>query len=124
MRLLGGLIVAALLSSFVLVTPVSRADNGYHGDFYTPPDPLPPGAPGDLIRTEPMTVNIANDRPDLLDITATRLLYRTTNTHGQAVAVSGTYIQPNTPWPGPGPRPLISFAIGTHGQGDQCARRG
>ena len=22
-------------------------------EFYTPPDPLPPGAPGDLIRTEP-----------------------------------------------------------------------
>lgn len=121
MRWLGGLVVTIVLASFVMTIPVSHADNGYHGDFYDPPDPLPAGAPGDLIRTEPMTINLANDRPDLLPLTATRLLYRSTNTHGQPVAVSGTFIEPTAPWPGPGPRPLISFAVGTHGQGDQCA---
>lgn len=121
MRWLGGLVTTILVAAFVVVTPVTHADNGYHGEFYTPPDPLPVGAPGDLIRTEPSDVHLADDRPDLLGITATRILYRSTNTHDQPVAVSGTYIQPAAPWPGPGPRPLISFAVGTHGQGDQCA---
>ncbi|BBZ27553.1 secretory lipase family protein [Mycolicibacterium madagascariense] len=121
MRWLAGIFAASLVVSLLLAAPTVRADNGYHGDFYTPPDPLPAGAPGDVIRTEPSDVHLADDRPDLLGITATRILYRSTNTHDQPVAVSGTFIEPTAPWPGPGPRPLISFAVGTHGQGDQCA---
>src|SRR3984893_17710396 len=30
--------------------PAARADESQYEEFYTPPDPLPPGEPGDLIR--------------------------------------------------------------------------
>jgi len=33
--------------------PAAHADDRQYEEFYTPPDPLPPGQPGDLIRTEP-----------------------------------------------------------------------
>ncbi|MET9266003.1 lipase family protein [Amycolatopsis sp. NPDC004079] len=84
-------------------------------DFYTPPGSLPAGKPGDLIRTEPSPLGVP------LPAQATRLMYRSTDVHGAAIAVTGTMLAPTTPWRGPGPRPLVSLAIGTHGQGDQCA---
>jgi hypothetical protein len=57
----GKLAAAALMSSLVLlgvfvaggVMPYAGADDRQYEEFYTPPDPLPPGQPGDLIRTEP-----------------------------------------------------------------------
>ena len=48
-------------------------------------------------------------------------MYRSNDARGNPVAVTGTYFEPDNPWPGNGPRPLISFAVGTYGQGDQCA---
>ena len=50
-----------LTVGFVDVAVTAHADRShdpyYNEDaytaFYTPPDPIPPGAPGDLIRTEP-----------------------------------------------------------------------
>jgi Secretory lipase len=35
--------------------------------------------------------------------------------------VTGTYLASTLPWKGPGARPLVAYAVGTHGQGDQCA---
>lgn len=52
---------------------------------------------------------------------ATRIMYRSNDTHGTANAVTGTYFDPALPWTGPGPRPLVSMAAGTQGQGDKCA---
>lgn len=48
-------------------------------------------------------------------------MYHSTDARGNPIAVTGTYFEPDNPWPGQGPRPLISFAVGTYGQGDQCA---
>ena len=48
-------------------------------------------------------------------------MYRSTDARGNPVAVTGTYFEPDNPWPGNGPRPLISLAVATHGQGDRCA---
>lgn len=93
-----------------------------YGEFYTPPNPLPRIQPGDLIRTEPMRlVYEPSGQLGSWVATGTRLMYRSTNTHGKPIAVTGTYFEPDRPWPGNGPRPLISFAPGTVGQGDQCA---
>lgn len=103
---------AAVVGSGVLVAPAGAASTG---DFYTPPDPLPAGHNGDLIRSEPMsTVPPA-------PAATKRLMYRSTDAHGKPVAVTGTYFAPKTPWHGKGKRPLINLAVGTIGQGDQCA---
>ncbi|MER7477639.1 lipase family protein [Streptomyces sp. NPDC126510] len=90
--------------------------------FYTPPARLP-SANGALIRQESLPLGLSlpglDGRP--LPGTATRLMYKSTDSSGQAVAVTGAYIEPSARWEGAGPRPLVAVASGTMGQGDQCA---
>ncbi|MET7452936.1 lipase family protein [Streptomyces sp. NPDC005574] len=90
--------------------------------FYTPPTELP-STNGALVRTEAMPLGLSipglDGRP--MPGTATRLMYRSTDSAGQPVAVTGAYIEPSAAWRGSGPRPLVAVASGTMGQGDQCA---
>lgn len=88
--------------------------------FYAVPSPLPAGHPGDVIKHETMTANLAGPVP-ILDATATRIMYRSTDRSDNPVAVTGTVLVPTTPWTGPGERPLIAFAFGTKGLDDSCA---
>jgi triacylglycerol lipase len=53
--------------------------------------------------------------------TGTRIMYRSTDAQGHPVAVTGTYIEPDAPWTGEGPRPLIAYATIPFGMGEQCA---
>lgn len=110
-----------------------RADDPYHPDdpyynedeytaFYTPPDPLPPGAPGDLIRTEPSRLVLEpSGQLGAIMATGTRIMYRSTDSRGNPMAVTGTYFEPFNRWPGAGPRPLVVYGPGTQGLADQCA---
>jgi pimeloyl-ACP methyl ester carboxylesterase len=50
-----------------------------------------------------------------------QVLYRSTSTNGDPIAVSGTVLVPTDPWKGQGPRPLVAVAPGTRGLGDLCA---
>jgi len=95
---------------------------GAETDFYLPPDLLPAGAPGDVLRTAPSDLALRVPVADgVFPGQGTTLLYRSNDAKGAPNAVSGTYIEPSTPWSGPGDRPLVALAVGTHGQGDQCA---
>ncbi|TNC42454.1 lipase family protein [Mumia zhuanghuii] len=120
--------LSALAFLGVQATPASAAE----GDpvvsrgitiptFYNPPTTLP-SANGTLIRSEPLKLGLR--LPGLngpLPGTATRLMYKSTDSNGQPVAVTGAYIEPSARWTGSGPRPLVVLAPGTLGQGDQCA---
>lgn len=89
--------------------------------FYNPPAALP-AADGALIRSEPLP--LALSLPGVegpLPGTATRLMYKSTDSAGRPMAVTGAYIEPTAHWTGGGPRPLVAVAPGTMGQGDQCA---
>ncbi|MEU4244918.1 lipase family protein [Actinoplanes sp. NPDC026619] len=89
--------------------------------FYTPPATLP-AANGALVRSEPLPLALSLPGIDsTLPGTATRIMYRSTDSDGQPVAVTGAYIEPAAAWRGPGPRPLVVLAPGTMGQGDQCS---
>lgn len=82
-----------------------------------PPEPLPPGQPGELLRAEPMDAYLA---PGVrLRARAWRILYRSTSATGEPTAVSGTVLLPTSRRGGP--LPLIGYAIGTHGLGDKAA---
>lgn len=107
--------VAALVASGSAAGAEAATVAGSGGGFYTPPSPLPAGHDGDLIRSEPS--HLAWPVP----ARATRIMYRSEDTHGKPIAVTGTYFDPTRPWKGGGPRPLVSLAPGTQGQGDQCA---
>jgi len=89
--------------------------------FYTPPATLP-GANGALVRSEPLPLALSLPGIDgPLPGTATRLMYKSTDSNGRPVAVTGAYLEPSAAWHGTGPRPLVALAPGTMGQGDQCA---
>ncbi|MEO5874978.1 MAG: lipase family protein, partial [Streptosporangiaceae bacterium] len=90
--------------------------------FYNPPAALP-AANGALIRTEPLPLGLTLPGLDgkALPGTATRLMYRSTDSNGLPVAVTGAYLEPSAAWTGGGPRPLVALASGTMGQGDQCS---
>jgi len=102
--------------------PVALADESQYEEFYTPPVPLPPGSPGELIRSEPSRLVLEpSGQLGAYVATGTRIMYRSTDIHNTPTAVTGTYFEPDNPWPGKGPRPLIAFAPGMYGIGDQCA---
>ncbi|KUN79303.1 triacylglycerol lipase [Streptomyces bungoensis] len=89
--------------------------------FYDPPATLP-AADGTVIRSEPLP--LALSLPGLdgpLPGQATRLMYKSTDSTGGPVAVTGAYLEPAAAWTHGGPRPLVAVAPGTLGQGDQCA---
>ncbi|MGV0680697.1 lipase family protein, partial [Mycolicibacterium fortuitum] len=124
--------VSLLASMAIAHQPVAHADDdcppntGYQPEcqyrpFYTPPNPLPAGSPGDLIRTEPSRIALDPAGHGVYSATGTRIMYRSTGIHDEATAVTGTYFEPDNPWPGKGPRPLIAFAPFAQGLGDQCA---
>lgn len=81
--------------------------------FYTPPEPLPEGLPGTVLKSEPMT-----DAPP--GIKATRIMYLSTTAAGEPTAVSGMIAEPDAPVTGTG-RPLVAFAHGTVGTARECA---
>ncbi len=111
----------------------AHADDPYHPDdpiynedeyaaFYTPPEPLPPGQPGDVIRSEPSQLVLEpSGQLGAIMATGTRVMYRSIDSRGNPMAVTGTYFEPFNDWPGAGPRPLIVYGPGTQGLGDQCA---
>ncbi|WP_084215708.1 lipase family protein [Pseudonocardia spinosispora] len=86
--------------------------------FYRPPSDLDRGEPGDLIRSR-----VSHVRASVLPapVRAWQVLYRSTSARDESNAVSGTVMVPGTPWLGSGPRPIVTYTIGTHGLGDQCA---
>lgn len=102
--------------------PSASADERRYAEFYTQPQPLPEGEPGDLIRFEPSRLVLEpSGQLGGYIATGTRIMYHSRDTRDRPIAVTGTYFEPDNPWPGEGPRPLIAFAAGTYGQGDQCA---
>lgn len=126
----GGVLVSLVLIGCIGITPPASADRNHdpyfnedsYIEFYTPPDPLPAGQPGDLIRSEPSRLVLEpSGQLGAIMATGTRIMYRSNDARGSPMAVTGTYFEPFDDWPGRGPRPLIVYGPGTQGQGDQCA---
>jgi pimeloyl-ACP methyl ester carboxylesterase len=103
-------------AQLLLVSPPRRACAADAG-FYEPPGDLEDLRPGELIRSEPVHAYLA---PGIrLRANAWRVLYRSTGAVGEPTAVSGTVLVPRRR--ARSPRPLIAYAIGTHGIGDAAA---
>ncbi|WP_395106723.1 lipase family protein [Actinomadura sp. SCN-SB] len=125
----GGRLLAALLSTLlatvlmaVLVPASAEAaapPRPQSDPFYRPPSPLPAGRPGDVIRSEAVTAWVLPLVP--MNARAWRVMYLSTDAKGRPNAVTGTVLVPRKAWNGPGKRPLVGYAIGTHGLGDHCA---
>ena len=121
-RLAIALMGVVLALAVVVPSQRASADDAQYIAFYTPPDPLPAGNLGDVIKSEPARL-VYEPSGELGGwvATGTRIMYRTTNAKGQQVPATGIFLQPTVPWPGKGPRPLIAYAPGPYGIGEQCA---
>jgi pimeloyl-ACP methyl ester carboxylesterase len=80
--------------------------------FYTPPQPLPQGKPGTIIRRESLLSNLPEGAQ------AWRVMYLSTDLEGQPIAVTGTIVAPNGT--SAKPRNIIAWAHGTTGIRPEC----
>ncbi|HMN86426.1 MAG TPA: alpha/beta fold hydrolase, partial [Bauldia sp.] len=96
----------------LLAAPAARAAEAIDPFYVASPEELR-GAPGTLIRSEPM-----EGAP--LAAAAWRILYRSTDPAGAPIAVSGVAVIPRTPPPAGG-RPIVAWAHPTSGLVQHCA---
>lgn len=85
--------------------------------FYTAPASLT-GVHGDLISYRTTTVNLGATAPA---VKAWNVMYQSTDSVGAANVVTGTVLVPTAAWAGTGERPIVSYAVGTHGLAQPCA---
>lgn len=83
------------------------------GPFYALPDPIPEGEPGDILRSEPIDSTMEGS-------VAWRVLYHSTDVHGEDTLVSGTVVAPSGAAP-TGGRPVVAWGHPTTGSAARCA---
>ncbi len=93
-------------------TSAPEAFNGSVEDFYVPPDPLPDGEPGTLLRTQA----VGSDG----GATTVRIMYLSQDATEALRAVTGIATYPDDPAPDGG-RTVVSTAHGTTGIASPCA---
>jgi len=81
--------------------------------FYEAPDPLEPGPPGELVRSEPIAGTMTGS-------VAWRVLYHSRDLNGVDILVSGVVVAPAGTAPAGG-RPVVSLAHPTTGSAPRCA---
>jgi hypothetical protein len=119
--ILGAVVLACLLPSQSIAQTQkapqrSRVRTLRLTDFYDVPQPLPPGKPGDLIRSESF------DDYDLpLSVNVVRILYHSRSATGEDVASSGVVLFPADKKPPAGGWPVIAWAHGSTGVARTCA---
>ncbi|MDQ1290051.1 MAG: hypothetical protein QG622_3617 [Actinomycetota bacterium] len=93
---------------------------GPAGDaFFTPPSPLPTGRPGDVIWYRRAKAANVLGAAGLAATDSWQVLYRSTDALGRPDAVSGLVMVPRGR--NPATLPVVGFAPGTQGLGDDCA---
>jgi hypothetical protein len=109
---LAAIVVLATVAVPVLVLRSGSDAPSAEDGFYEPPDPLPGGPPGALLRSEP----IASPPPDA---TAYRILYRSRGHDGRPAALSALLFVPARPAP-PDGRGVVALTHGTVGIAQRC----
>ncbi|MHC0433416.1 lipase family protein [Streptomyces sp. O3] len=84
-------------------------------DFYQPPQPLPSGAPGDVIRSR--RVDPGTPTPRALADTW-QVMYLSTDAHGEPNALTATVLVPKGG--SPAERPIVGWGPGTQGPAFRC----
>ncbi|WP_156755350.1 lipase family protein [Actinokineospora pegani] len=85
---------------------------GPAGDpFYLPPDPLPQGSPGDVVRWRPSVAPL-----NALNANSWQVMYLSTNALGERIAVTGTVMTPRFG----APKAVVGYAVGTQGPAFKC----
>lgn len=109
---IGVSVLVFAVAAYVVETERTDQTQATLDAFYTPPDPIP-AAPGTVIRTEPLGVQVTGG-------SAQRMLYVTQRPDGTP-AVSGAMVFIPTGGDSAEPRPVVAWAHGTVGMGNACA---
>jgi len=107
------LIVAIIATPHVFRFAAGITEQLTAGSFYEPPDRVPPGDPGEIVRSMRLTGSP-------LGSTAWRVIYHSRDLDDRDILVSGLVIAPTGPAPAGG-RPIVSWAHPTTGSAPDCA---
>lgn len=121
-RPLGGRAVAALTAaaSAVLVFSVSSGGAAAADQLRLRQRPvILPAGNGDVLSSEPGVFYLDPLKAFKVNADVHRIMYRTTDRTGKAIAVTGTVLNPATSRYAQ--RPIVAFAPGTQGLADKCA---
>ena len=99
---------SAIAAPLITAPPFSD----FTGDPFFDPGDAAPGAPGEIIRSRPITTTLP-------DANVWQILHWSRTAEDQPVAVSATVVAPTAA--AGSPRPIFAYAHGTTGLGDQCA---
>lgn len=80
-----------------------------------PFDDTPAGTHGDLKSYRTATVKVG------VDVNAWNVIYQSRDSKDADYWVSGTVMTPKKAWTGAGPRPVVLYAVGTHGLANKCS---
>ncbi len=108
------------LSCMVAVATMSAhaaAPGASDMNFYSAPATLP-AANGSLISYRNAVINLGKGAPE---VSGWNVMYKSTDARNANNAVTGTVLVPTVAWTGSGPRPIMSYAVGTHGLAQGCA---
>ncbi|MFT4049510.1 MAG: lipase family protein [Solirubrobacterales bacterium] len=110
-----------ILIALAMATGASAATSTSVADIYNAPSSLPSGN-GTLVKYASSSANLGSGSPG---VKVWRTQYTSTKIDGTRNVVSGTVFVPTASWDagflGLNPRPVIAYAVGTHGLGPQCA---
>lgn len=106
-------IILAIAAWNVLSQVITSARQSKLQPFYNTAGLPENGRPGQIVRQEPLGVKVGNGK-------AYRVLYRTQRSNGSYTFSSGMIFVPDNSNAGL-PRPVIAWAHGTLGLGDQCS---
>ncbi|MFB9503016.1 lipase family protein [Saccharothrix mutabilis subsp. capreolus] len=105
------LAVAALATAVAAHVPATAGPA--EDAFFTPPDPLPAGAPGDVVRVRASEAGAITST-----VRAWQVMYHSTSALGQPNVVTGMILIPRSV--DPATAPIVSFASGTYGPAFRC----
>ena len=110
-------LLSALSDSQAELSPSKLVLDAEDTSFYSLPSSLPSGNHGDIIKYRVAKVTITG-APEL---NAWNVMYYSTDALGVPNVVTGTIIVPKKTWSLFSNRPIIAYAIGTHGLCQTCA---
>ncbi len=106
---------ALVLFGAVAASAVASSNGRTAANFYAVPDAPSGSSPGKLLYSLPA------DSSQLPNSTDWKVAYVSRDAKGQPDVVTGTVAVPTGAWRGPGPRPIVDYAVGTQGLGTTCA---
>lgn len=105
----------AFITSSAIAAPI---EEGAGMNFYNAPSIIPASSSGNLLAYRTVAVNLGAQAPN---VKAWNVKYRSTDSKGVPNIVTGTVLVPTAAWTGTSARPIVSYAVGTHGLNQNCA---